>query len=70
MMHVSMSRSQKTANISRESGRPKHRPGRLGRSVDYSLQLVASWPPKDRRSVEVRRPGPHGIAADEHGRRT
>jgi hypothetical protein len=70
MMHQSMKRRQQTANVSRENQRPKHRPGRLGQNVDNSLRLVASWPVQDRRSVEVRRPGPQSASADEHGQRT
>lgn len=65
-----MKLSQQIAKASRESQRPKHRPGRLGQNVDSSLRLVASWPVQDRRSVEVRRPDPHGTAADEHSQRS
>jgi hypothetical protein len=70
MMHEPMKRSEQTANLSRENRRPKHRPGRLGQNVDHSLRLVASWPVQDRRSVEVRRPGPHSTSAGEHSQRT
>jgi hypothetical protein len=70
MMHEPMKLSEQTANVSKKNRRPKYRPGRLGQNVDHSLRLVASWPVQDRRSVEVRRPGPHGASAGDHSQRT